>query len=84
MDLKLMIEQRLQEAFHPSKLLVVDDSDAHRGHVAHSQGARHFAVTIASSQLDSLSRIEAHRKIYALFTDVMPHPLHALKIKIEI
>lgn len=82
MDLKSLIESRLHTAFQPEKLLVVDESDQHHGHAAHAMGAKHFAIIIRSSQLDDLPPVAAHRKIYALFEDLMPHPLHALKIKI--
>lgn len=83
MDLKRIIESRLRTAFQPEKLLVVDESDQHRGHVAHTAGSRHFAIVIQSSQLRELSQVAAHRQIYALFQDLMPHPLHALRIKVE-
>ena len=78
-----MIESRLYTAFQPDNLLVIDESDQHHGHAAHEMGARHFAIIIRSSQFDHLSQVLAHRSIYALFEDLMPHPLHALKIKIE-
>jgi BolA family transcriptional regulator, general stress-responsive regulator len=80
MDLKKLIETRVIAAFQPEVLRVIDESDQHIGHMAHAQGAKHFAIEIYSSSLTELKRVEAHRQIYALFTDVMPEPLHALKI----
>jgi len=80
MELKELIQTRVETAFHPEILRVIDESHQHHGHVAHQAGARHFAIEIRSSQFASMSRIEAHRQIYALFTDIMPHPLHALRI----
>jgi len=81
MELQALIKSRLEVAFHPELLKVVDESERHHGHLAHEQGAKHFAIEIKSAVFVGLSRVDIHRKIYALFTDVMPHPLHALKIK---
>lgn len=82
MTLIEIIEERLQAAFQPEILRVLDESAAHHGHAAHSQGARHFAIEIYSPHLLGMSRVAAHRKIYALFSDLMPYPLHALKITV--
>ncbi|MEE3071611.1 MAG: BolA/IbaG family iron-sulfur metabolism protein, partial [Pseudomonadota bacterium] len=43
------MEQRLQEAFAPRILEVVDDSESHRGHGGYQEGGEsHFNVRIAS------------------------------------
>lgn len=77
-----LITERLQQAFSPDHLEVIDESDQHIGHAGHQGGGRHFAVIIGANSLKGLSRVEAHRRIYALFTDLMPDQIHALKIKI--
>ena len=77
-----IIRERLTTAFNPSILEVSDDSDQHRGHKGHGGGGRHFSVKIASTSFAGKSRVEAHRAIYALFKDLIPHEIHALQIKI--
>lgn len=77
-----LIEARLKKAFAPHFLNVIDESDQHIGHAGHQGGGRHFAIIIESKHFEHLSRIEAHRQIYALFEDLMPEQIHALKIKI--
>jgi BolA protein len=77
-----LITERLQQAFSPSYLEVLDESDQHIGHAGHQGGGRHFAIIITADSLAGISRLEAHRKIYALFTDLMPDQIHALKIKL--
>jgi BolA family transcriptional regulator, general stress-responsive regulator len=76
------IRARLQQAFSPTHLDVVDESDQHIGHAGYQGGGRHFAIKIAAACFKDLSRVEAHRKIYALFDDMIPHTIHALKISI--
>lgn len=78
-----LIQQRLEDAFHPDHLEVLDESDAHRGHAGHGGGGRHFAVIIQAPAFKDKSRVAAHREIYALFTDLMPDEIHALRINIK-
>lgn len=77
-----LIEERIQKALSPSYLEVIDESNKHIGHAGHQGGGRHFAVVIKASCFEGCSRIEAHKRIYALFTDMMPDQIHALRIKI--
>jgi len=77
-----IIQLRLQQSFSPTYLEVLDESDKHIGHAGHQGGGRHFAIKIAAEELNNLSRVEAHRKVYALFTDMMPEQIHALRIEI--
>lgn len=77
-----LIQDRLTAAFQPSQLIVTDDSDQHAGHAGHGGGGRHFSITISADFFIDKSRVDAHRAIYALFPDLIPHEIHALKIKI--
>lgn len=77
-----LMTTRLQQAFSPTHLEVLDESAAHVGHAGHQGGGRHFAVIISASALHSLSRVEAHRRVYALFDDLIPHEIHALRIQV--
>jgi intracellular septation protein len=77
-----VMRSRLQKAFSPSQLDVVDESDEHIGHAGHQGGGRHFSITIAAGCFDKMSLVDAHRQIYSLFDDMMPDKIHALKIKV--
>lgn len=79
----ICIKERLNKAFSPTHLTVVDESDQHHGHAGHHAGGSHFKVEIAAPALATLSRVEAHRKVYAVLADLMPHEIHALRIMIQ-
>ena len=79
---KNLIESRLQAAFNPSYVEVQDESEQHRGHGGYHAAGSHFAVTISAECFNHLTRVEAHRNIYAVLADMMPVPIHALRIKI--
>jgi len=77
-----LIKNRLENAFSPTYLKVIDESDQHVGHAGHRGGGRHFAIEIAAKIFDHTSRVMAHRQIYNLFKDMIPEQIHALRIKI--
>jgi BolA protein len=81
-DRVTLIKTRLQQAFSPTYLEVMDESDQHIGHAGHQGGGRHFSIAITAACFKQMTRIESHRMIYSLFTDLMPEQIHALKIKI--
>ncbi len=76
------IHQRLQDAFSPTKLEIIDDSEHHKGHAGSQGGAGHYTVIITASCFDGKSRIAVHREIYQVLNDLIPGQIHALKIKV--
>ncbi len=79
---KALIQERLQKAFSPSQLEVIDDSDKHRGHEGAKGGAGHYTVIISADCFKGLTRLEIHRKIYQELNDLIPQEIHALQIKL--
>lgn len=77
-----IIRQRLQNAFKPSVLEVIDDSDKHKGHVGSRGGAGHYTIIISNESFQHLTRVAAHQKIYAVLADLIPEQIHALQIRI--
>lgn len=78
-----LIRDRLARTFSPDHLEVRDESDQHLGHAGHQGGGRHFAIQISATCFDGVSRVEIHRRIYAVFSDMMPSEIHALRICVK-
>jgi BolA family transcriptional regulator, general stress-responsive regulator len=76
------IKSRLITALQPVSLEVLDDSAAHRGHLAADSEQGHFTVIISSAHFVTLSLVECHKLVYQALGDLLPHKIHALKIKI--
>lgn len=74
---------RLQAAFSPSQLDILDDSEQHKGHEGARGGAGHYTVIISAEKLKNVSRVAAHQQIYAVLNDLIPHEVHALRITIR-
>jgi BolA protein len=77
------IKTQLESHFQPTRLDVIDESDAHHGHAGWREGGgTHIAVTIDAEELKSLSRVAAHRAIYSALGQELSDGLHALRITI--
>jgi BolA protein len=69
-------------ALSPSRIELVDDSEAHRGHGGYNPaGESHFTLTIESPAFAGKSRVERQRMVYAALGDLMKERVHALSIR---
>lgn len=76
------ITERLQ-ALGPSRLEVLDESEAHRGHGGWREGGEtHFRVRMASPAFDGLSRVARHRLVHATLGDLTGR-IHALALELS-
>jgi BolA protein len=72
------IRERLQAAFAPTELDVLDEGHKHAGHAGEGKG--HFHVRIVSAAFAGQSPIKRHRMIYAALGGLMDNGIHALSI----
>ena len=60
------ISDKLNTAFQPTRLELVDDSDRHAGHAGHNPGGEsHFTVIVQSAAFSGLSRVARQRAVSA-------------------
>jgi BolA protein len=75
-----VISDRLQAAFHPSHLEVINESQKHAGHGGDDgSGESHFHVVIRAAALAPLGRLARHRAVHAALGDVTTR-VHALSL----
>ena len=81
MQVKTLITEKLNAAFAPQSLDVVDESHQHQGHAGHRPGGQtHFRVYIVSDSFKGKSRIERHRMINGALAAELAGGVHALAI----
>ncbi len=79
------IRTRLTEAFAPTELEVVDDSESHRGHAGYREGGEsHFNVRIRSAAFEGQSRLQRHRAVHAALGADLVGRIHALALDIGV
>jgi BolA protein len=78
------ISNKLQEAFKPESLQVVDESHLHEGHAGHRPGGEtHFRVYIVSAAFKGKSRVDRHRMINSALAAELAGSVHALAINAQ-
>ena len=81
MTVKEQIEEALQAAFSPDRLVVIDESESHRGHSGWREGGEtHFRVEVVSEKFAGLGRLECHRLVHRALTPSPIDGIHALSI----
>ena len=77
------IREKLEAAFTPRRLEVVDESEGHRGHAGWREGGEtHFRVAIAAEPFGAMSRIKRHRAVHAALGPDLIARIHALALEI--
>ena len=75
-----LIRGRLEAAFEPDELEIVDDSRRHAGHAGARDGRGHFQVRILSRHFSGKRTVERHRMVYAALGSLMQTDIHALGV----
>jgi len=84
MQVSRIIEDKLNAAFAPEAIEVIDDSESHRGHAGWREGGQtHFTVVIRAAAFNGMSRVERQRAIHKVLAEELAGPVHALALKVE-
>jgi BolA protein len=76
------MRDKLTQAFAPTRLEIVDDSDRHHGHAgARTGGESHFNVVIEAAAFEGQGRVARQRMVHAALSEELAGPVHALSVK---
>ncbi len=79
------ITRLLEAALQPTRLAVIDNSEAHRGHSGHDpRGESHFTVAVESPLFAGRSRVERQRLVNRALADLLAERVHALAIRASV
>jgi BolA protein len=67
----------VQDALHPVRLEIRDDSAAHAAHVG-GGGKGHFRLLIVSEQFSGKSLLQRHRLVHEALAALLESDIHAL------
>ncbi|AGB44042.1 BolA family transcriptional regulator [Mesorhizobium sp. CO1-1-7] len=90
MSIQATMEDKLNKAFSPERLVILNESHLHAGHHHvesghHAEfdgtGETHFRVRIVSANFVGMSRVERHRAVNELLADELKAGVHALAIE---
>jgi len=84
MLLEDQIFEKLQAAFAPYNLQVINESADHAGHAGHDgTNESHFRVIMRAEQFSDQSRLARHRAIHAALGKDLVGRIHALAIEVS-
>ena len=81
--LQSRIEKKLNDAFAPERLAVINESHMHAGHQPDMTGTgeTHIRVRIVSAKFIGMTRLARHRAITELLKPELDAGLHALAVE---
>ena len=78
------IRDKLQTAFSPDALEVIDESEKHIGHAGYQEGGEsHFHVRMTAPAFDGMSRIARHRAVHDALGPELIGKIHALSMDLN-
>jgi BolA protein len=79
-----ILRAKLDAAFAPDHLEVVDESEQHRGHAGWRDGGEtHFRVIMRSPALAGMSRVDRSRAVHAVLREELADRVHALALDLS-
>jgi BolA protein len=78
------MRKKLEAAFAPVALEVIDESEKHRGHGGWREGGEtHFHVRLVSAAFEGESRVARSRAVHRALAEELAERVHALALDLK-
>ncbi len=81
-DLIAIVKKKLQNQINIENIEIEDKSFLHKNHAGNQQGKFHLKISLNSSELKTMSKIESNKKIYKILDKEMKETIHSIQILI--
>ena len=78
-----IVKKKLTDQIRIDSMNIEDKSFLHKNHAGNQEGKFHLKITLNSSELKSLSRIESNKKIYKILDKELKEYIHSIQILIS-
>ena len=82
-ELISIVKKKLDSQITIQNIKIEDKSFLHKGHKGNDSHKFHLKVTIVSSELSKLKKIDSNRKIYKILKIELENYIHSLQILIN-
>jgi BolA family transcriptional regulator, general stress-responsive regulator len=82
-ELIAIVKKKLTDQIRIDSINIEDKSFLHKNHTGNQEGKFHLKITLRSSELKSLSRIESNKKIYKILDKELKEHIHSIQILIS-
>ena len=81
-DLIAIVKKKLQNQINIESIEIEDKSFLHKKHASNQEGKFHLKISLISSELKTMSKIESNKKIYKILDKEMKESIHSIQILI--
>ena len=81
-ELIAIVKKKLKSQIEIQSINIEDKSFLHKGHKGNQENKFHLKISLKSSDLSKLSKIESNRKIYNILHEELKNEIHSLQILI--
>ena len=82
-DLIAIIKKKLIKQINIESIEIEDKSFLHKKHASNQEGKFHLKISLISSELKTMSKIESNKKIYKILDKEMKESIHSIQILIS-
>ena len=82
-DLIAIVKKKLKDKITIEDIRVDDKSFLHKNHPGNQQSKFHLKISITSSELNQMNKIESNKRIYKILEKEMREFIHSLQILIR-
>ena len=82
-DLIAIVKKKLQSQINIENIKIEDKSFLHKNHVGNQEGKFHLKISLISSELKTMTKIESNKKIYKILDKEMKESIHSIRILIS-
>ena len=82
-DLIAIVKKKLQSQINIEDIKIEDKSFLHKNHAGNQEGKYHLKISLISSELKTMNKIESNKKIYKILDKEMKESIHSIQISIS-
>ena len=81
-DLIAIVKKKLKNQINIEDIKIEDKSFLHKNHTGNQEGKYHLKISLISSELKIMNKIESNKKIYKILDKEMKESIHSIQILI--
>lgn len=82
-ELIAIVKKKLLDKINIESINIEDKSFLHKNHSGYQKGKFHLKLTIISSELKNMNKVESNKKIYKILDQELKNYIHSIQILIS-
>ena len=78
-----IIKKKLNNQMNIESIKIEDKSFLHKNHAGNQEGKFHLKISLISTELKTMNKIESNKKIYKILEQEMKDYIHSIQILIS-